>query len=59
MRDCTVWSLLYEHREIINYDEKKAIAERTAQLINDDDTIFMDVGTTTLKVAHCLVTKKI
>lgn len=48
----------YEHREIINYDEKKAIAERTAQLINDDDTIFMDVGTTTLKVAHCLVTKK-
>ncbi len=47
----------YEHREVINYDEKKAIAAKTAELINDGDIIFMDVGTTPLEVARCLHTK--
>lgn len=48
----------YEHREVINYHEKQAIAAKTAELIDDGDTIFMDVGTTTLEVAHHLAGKK-
>lgn len=48
----------YEHREIINYREKQAIAVKTAGLIEDGDTVFLDVGTTTLEVAHHLVEKK-
>lgn len=48
----------YENREIINHDEKKAIANKAAQLIEDGDTIFMDVGTTVLDVAHCLLRRK-
>ncbi|MEM1483890.1 DeoR/GlpR family DNA-binding transcription regulator [Oscillospiraceae bacterium PP1C4] len=48
----------YEHREVINYQEKQAIAAKTAELIDDGDTVFIDVGTTTLEVAHCLGMKK-
>ena len=48
----------YEHREVINYHEKQAIAAKTAELIDDGDAIIIDVGTTTLEVAHCLGMKK-
>lgn len=48
----------YERREVINYPEKQAIAARTCELIDDGDSVFIDVGTTTLEVAHCLSTRK-
>lgn len=47
----------YAHREVINHREKQAIAAKAATLIDDGDTLFMDVGTTTLEVARCLGTK--
>lgn len=48
----------YERREITHYAEKKAIAAKAAQLINDGDTVFVDVGTTTLEVVRQLKSKK-
>lgn len=47
----------YARREITHYEEKKAIATRTAAFINDGDTIFVDVGTTTLEVMRALKSK--
>ena len=48
----------YEHREVINLAEKQAIAVKTAELIDDEDTLFIDLGTTTLEVTRCLGAKK-
>lgn len=48
----------YTFREVVNYDEKKAIGARAAELINDGDTVFVDVGTTTLEAARYLHDKK-
>ena len=49
---------VYSHREVINYEEKKAIGIKAAELIEDGDTLFIDVGTTTLEVARNLKDKK-
>lgn len=49
---------VYEHREVVNYDEKRAIGIKAANLIEDGDTVFFDVGTTTLEVARNLKHKK-
>ncbi len=48
----------YKHREVINYPEKQAIAARTCELIDDGDSVFIDLGTTTLEVARCLSKRK-
>ena len=48
----------FTHREIVNYEEKIAIGTKTATMINDGDTLMMDVGTTVLEVANCLRDKK-
>lgn len=48
----------YEHREIINFEEKRAIGEKAAELVNDGDTLIIDVGTTCLEVAKGLSCKK-
>lgn len=48
----------YSHREVKNFIEKKAIGVKAAQLIDDGDTIFIDVGTTTREVAANLLGKK-
>lgn len=44
----------YSTREIVNLYEKQCIAEKTVELINDGETIILDLGTTTLEVAKCL-----
>lgn len=44
----------YEHREIINYEQKAAIGKAAAGFINDGDTVIMDLGTTTLEVVKQL-----
>lgn len=48
----------YAHREVINYQEKRAIASCAAKFIEDGDTLFVDVGTTTLETVYCLRRKK-
>lgn len=48
----------YERREIINFDEKRAIGVKAAELVNDGDTVIIDVGTTCLEVAKGLLRKK-
>lgn len=45
---------LYISREQINSDEKERIAEATEKLINSDDIVFFDLGTTVEKVAKKL-----
>lgn len=48
----------YSHREVVNYDQKRAIGAKAAELIDDGDTLFFDVGTTALEVARNLKDKK-
>jgi DeoR family transcriptional regulator of aga operon/DeoR family fructose operon transcriptional repressor len=48
----------YHNREIANYPQKQAIGKKTAEFINDGDTLFIDVGTTTMEVAKYLRGKK-
>ena len=49
---------LYSNRKVANYDEKRAIGIKAAELIGDGDTLFIDVGTTTLEVVKNLSGKK-
>ena len=44
----------YRGRSIKNYEEKQAIALEAAKLIEDGDTIILDVGTTVLELAKQL-----
>ena len=48
----------FANREIINFHEKLAIGKRAAELIEDGDTIFVDVGTTVLEVVQNFGDKK-
>lgn len=45
----------YEARRIISSEEKAAIGKRTAQLIPDNASIFINIGTTTESVAQALL----
>ena len=49
---------VYSHREMVNYNQKRAIGAKAAELIDDGDILFIDVGTTTLEVARNLIHKK-
>ncbi|MEG0961671.1 MAG: DeoR/GlpR family DNA-binding transcription regulator [Lachnospiraceae bacterium] len=48
----------YTFREIKNYEKKIAIGREAAQLVEDGDTIIIDLGTTTLEFAKFLRTCK-
>ncbi len=48
----------YAHREVVNYREKQAIGAAAAALVEDGDTLFVDVGTTTLESIAFLRDKK-
>lgn len=48
----------YSQREIVNYEEKRAIGAKAAELIDDGDTLIIDLGTTALEVVSCLSGKK-
>jgi len=39
-------------------DEKQAIGQAAAQLVDDGDVVILDAGTTTLQVARCLAGKQ-
>lgn len=45
----------FDERQPAQWDKKKAIAARVAELIEDGDTLLLDGGTTTYEVARLLV----
>jgi DeoR family transcriptional regulator of aga operon/DeoR family fructose operon transcriptional repressor len=48
----------YEHREHINYFQKRAIGKKAAEFISDGDTLFIDNGTTVMELVKNLGHKK-
>lgn len=49
---------VYQKRESANYPQKEAIGKMAAELVNDGDTIAIDLGTTTMELAKALKQKK-
>lgn len=49
----------FYHREVSNYEEKLLIARKAAELVEDGDTIIIDIGTTTIEFARFLKGKKV
>lgn len=45
----------FDHSQPANWDKKRAIARKAAELIADGDTVLLDGGTTTYEVARLLV----
>mgnify|MGYP001198468856 CR=1 FL=1 len=48
----------YAQRSTINLEEKEKIAARAAEFVEDGDTLYLDIGTTTLIFARKLKSKK-
>ena len=48
----------YTSREVSHLTEKTAIAEKVLELVEDRDTVVIDLGTTTLEAAKKLVSKE-
>jgi DeoR family transcriptional regulator, fructose operon transcriptional repressor len=46
--------MMYERKMSLHLEEKRKIAKRAAQLIQDGDTIAVDVGSTTVHIADML-----
>lgn len=51
--------LSYQEKEIRFYDAKLKIAKAAAALVQDEETVFLDAGTTTLQIAYALKGKTI
>ena len=45
----------FDRRQSAQWEKKKQIALRTAELVDDGDTVLLDGGSTTYEVARCLV----
>lgn len=45
----------FESNQSSRWEQKKAVAERTVELIEDNDTVLLDGGSTTYEVARLLV----
>ncbi len=54
----TIENLGYGARKILMADEKTAIAKLTARIISDNASMFINLGTTTERVAEFLVDRK-
>lgn len=50
-----VRNIAYDDRRALSRDAKQRIAKRTAQLIPDNASLFLNIGTTTEAVAHALL----
>lgn len=48
----------FQERESVQFEEKKRIGKRAAELVEDGDNIILDSGTTTLRVAESIAHKK-
>ncbi|WP_020590521.1 DeoR/GlpR family DNA-binding transcription regulator [Kiloniella laminariae] len=53
-----VENLRYDARRLIAQNEKRGIGMAAAELIPDNCSLFINIGTTTEEVAHCLLRKK-
>lgn len=53
----TLFEPTYAQREVMHYDEKKAIAIAAANLVKDGETVLLDAGTTTHQIAYLLKEK--
>lgn len=49
---------IHEVRQVINLDKKKEIGKKAAELVNDNEVIVIDVGTTTMQMIPHLMGKK-
>ncbi len=47
----------FSRREVLNLEEKRAIAQKASSYIEDGDTIIIDLGTTPLEVAKAIENK--
>ncbi|AOT69430.1 DeoR family transcriptional regulator [Geosporobacter ferrireducens] len=47
----------YNHRETLHIHEKRIIGKKAADIVQDNDMIVIDVGTTTLQIIHHLLHK--
>lgn len=52
------FELPFRERESMQYEEKRKIGMKAAQLIEDGDNIILDSGTTTLHIAKAIADKK-
>lgn len=52
------YELSYSSREVINRQEKISIGTKAAELITEDKTIILDVGTTIIELARRIKNKK-
>ncbi|MCU6708658.1 DeoR/GlpR family DNA-binding transcription regulator [Paenibacillus sp. J5C_2022] len=48
----------YLKREVVRVEEKKRIGRAAAELVEDNDVIFIDDGTTTMQIIHFLQNKQ-
>ena len=46
--------MVYEKKIALNYEDKRSIAKKAAELIHHGDTIAVDVGTTTVHIADMI-----
>ncbi|MGB4590283.1 MAG: DeoR/GlpR family DNA-binding transcription regulator [Clostridiaceae bacterium] len=51
--------LYFDKRSEMNYDEKRRIGAKAAELVSDGDVIFIDSGTTTSEMVPHLISKKV
>ncbi|MFW5980692.1 MAG: DeoR/GlpR family DNA-binding transcription regulator [Halanaerobiaceae bacterium] len=58
LNDLSDYDLPFNRREIENKVEKNIIGKKAASLINEDETIIVDAGTTCLAVANHIKSKK-
>ena len=49
----------YHESEKVNIDKKQRIAAACAELINDEETVMLDSGTTTFEIARLIKEKKV
>jgi DeoR/GlpR family transcriptional regulator of sugar metabolism len=49
----------FEERQPAQWEKKQAIARRAVELIEDDDTVLLDGGSTTYEVARLLVGRRL
>ena len=49
--------VLFESRDHLHIDEKEKIGKKVSELISDGETIFLDAGSTTARVAKYLLSK--
>ncbi|MCD8833556.1 DeoR/GlpR family DNA-binding transcription regulator [Staphylococcus arlettae] len=58
LNNTEVWDELnFDDRETTFYDEKRRIGQKAADFVDDNDTLIIDSGSTTLHFAHALKSK--